>query len=185
MPLISAVHEWAHGFKWETDATFAASPWYPVGGAALYFAGVFFIKRMQTAPWKSLAVGTVHNAFLVLLSFAMMCGTLYGASVRSEEDGGVVNGLFCSKRSAETMWDGPLGAVVYIFYLSKYYEFFDTVFLALAQKPTIPLHLWHHAAMPFVTWSWLSGPWLEGAWWCAFVNSLIHTIMYSYYLATL
>ena len=48
-----------------------------------------------------------------------------------------------------------------VFHLSKYYEFLDTVLLVAKRKPVIPLHLWHHASMPFVTWLWFGSPWLE------------------------
>ena len=46
-------------------------------------------------------------------------------------------------------------------------------------------HFRHHASMPMVTWLWFASPWLEASWFCAFENSLIHTIMYTYYLLAL
>lgn len=92
-----------------------------------------------------------------------MCCTLYSAFLRMSEEG-FVGGVLCSSRNSEKLWDGPLGAAVYVFYLSKYYDFIDTFILAARKKPTIPLHLWHHAVMPAVCWSWLQYPWLDGAW---------------------
>jgi hypothetical protein len=37
--------------------------------------------------------------------------------------------------------------------------------------------------MPLVAYSWLADESLVCSWWCVFVNSLIHTLMYSYYIA--
>jgi fatty acid elongase 3 len=125
----------------------------------------------------------VHNLFLILLSFGMLVGVVWAAYQRYVEDG-YVGGLLCTQRPSERLWDGPLGAVTYVFYLSKYYEFVDTFVLALRKKPTIPLHLWHHAVMPVMTWSWFAFPWVDGAWWCVMVNSFIHTLMYTNYLLT-
>lgn len=62
-------------------------------------------------------------------------------------------------------------AVRYVFYLSKYYEFIDTFVLALRKKPTIPLHLWHHAVMPVMVWSWFAFPWVDGAWYATHSSS--------------
>ena len=59
------------------------------------------------------------------------------------------------------IWNGPLGYFTYMFYLSKYYELIDTVILALRKKPTIPLHVYHHAIMLFGAWAWFAYPYLE------------------------
>merc|ERR1712070_230946 len=91
-------------------------------------------------------------------------------------------GLFCTSRGEDTMWDGPIGAWTYLYYLSKFWELADTLVLSFRKKPVIALQLWHHGVMPFVTLSWFASPWLEGAWWCVLVNSVIHSCMYFYYL---
>lgn len=174
--------ELATNFRW-TDET-PLSHWSaPAGAAVAYLVVVFAIKAATSSEIRSETFELCHNALLVALSFSMMCGALYGAKLRYDDEG-LVDGLLCTHRDPEHIWDGPLGAVTYVFYASKFYEFIDTFVLALRQKKTIPLHLWHHASMPMVCWSWFAYPWLEGAWWCCFVNSAIHTMMYSYYFAT-
>ena len=50
----------------------------------------------------------------------------------------------------QTLWDGTLGAVTYVFYLTKYLEYFDTFVLALRKKNIIVLHQWHHSCMTIV-----------------------------------
>lgn len=175
--------DWANNFSWTQQVLPAQQPVYPFVGAVSYLIVVQALKRVSKDEVRSVTFEIFHNAFLVLVSFGMFCGTVYAALQRSTEEG-FFDGLVCSKRSPETLWDGPLGAVTYIFYLTKYVEWIDTFVLALRHKPLIYLHLWHHSIMAVVCWSWFAYPWLEGAWWCTLVNSAIHTLMYSFYLAT-
>jgi len=174
--------DWLHAFKWNDDV-FASDVSYPLAGAGFYIVCLVLIKNLTSTESRSLTFEILHNAFLASLSFFMAVTCMYGAYVRAQEDGGAF-GLVCSQRPVETKWDGPIGAVIYIFYLSKFYEFVDTFVMALRQKDTIFLHTWHHAAMPFTCWTWFAFNFFEGGWWCVLVNSLIHTMMYSYYLAT-
>jgi fatty acid elongase 3 len=73
---------------------------------------------------------------------------------------------------------------MYIFHLSKYYELFDTLLLVVKRKELLTLHVYHHFAMIWVTWSWLVDDFYVGGWWCVFVNSIVHSIMYYYYFIT-
>eukprot|EP00038_Savillea_parva_P029957 m.74552 g.74552 ORF g.74552 m.74552 type:complete len:260 (+) comp8921_c0_seq2:71-850(+) len=184
--VIDGVIDWAVHYRWETGVTPASTWHYPFGGAVFYFAVVYLLKGYRPGEeLRSKTLEIIHNSFLIVLSFSVLCCTLYAAYLRVVDEG-FVGGVLCSKRSVETLWDGPLGAALYVFYLSKYYDFIDTFILAARKKPTIPLHLWHHSVMPIVVWSWMAYPWLDGAWWACFVNSLIHTLMYTnYLLATL
>eukprot|EP00040_Diaphanoeca_grandis_P043804 m.10311 g.10311 ORF g.10311 m.10311 type:complete len:255 (-) comp8242_c0_seq1:53-817(-) len=172
---------WLHNFKWSEDV-FASSYTYPLAGAVFYIFVLILIKNGTSQEYRSKNFEIVHNAFLAALSFFMLVTVIYGAVLRAKDDGAF--GLICTQRSFETMWDGPIGAATYIFYLSKFYEFIDTFVMALRQKDTIFLHTWHHANMPFTCWTWFAFNFFEGAWWCVLVNSFIHTMMYSYYLAT-
>ena len=46
---------------------------------------------------------------------------------------------------------------VFIFYLSKYYEFLDTILLVLKKKPLDFLHCYHHAIVPTGCWLGFNG----------------------------
>lgn len=190
MEQLQAVSDWAHAFRWETDSDlFGSHAVLPLSAAVVYTVLVSewgVLKRIGgKEEVRSVAFEIVHNLFLLTLSLSMFIGCLYAAHYRAVVEGeGFVNGLVCSHREPEHLWDGPLGAVTYIFYLSKFYEFVDTFVLALRKKSLLTLHVFHHAMMPIVCYSWFYGAWLEGSWWCTLVNSLIHTMMYSYYLAT-
>eukprot|EP00933_Yihiella_yeosuensis_P050269 TRINITY_DN48041_c0_g1_i1.p1 TRINITY_DN48041_c0_g1~~TRINITY_DN48041_c0_g1_i1.p1 ORF type:complete len:244 (-),score=26.47 TRINITY_DN48041_c0_g1_i1:158-889(-) len=76
---------------------------------------------------------------------------------------------------------------VFVHYLSKFLDWFDTFWILLKKnrKQLSFLHVYHHTTIPMV-WGYLlwagigSGTIRYGAW----VNSLTHVIMYSHYLWT-
>ena len=74
-----------------------------------------------------------HNLLLSLGSLAMFLGTLHTVWLRSQQEGGSVRFAFCETDAARTE-QGGAGVYYfwsYVYYLSKYYELLDTVFLAL------------------------------------------------------
>jgi elongation of very long chain fatty acids protein 4 len=77
---------------------------------------------------------------------------------------------------------------VYIHYLSKYFDYFDTLFIILRGKEKQQLsflHVYHHSTIGII-WGFLlyyghgNGTSSFGC----FINSIIHLIMYSHYLYT-
>ncbi|CAE7713134.1 ELOVL5, partial [Symbiodinium pilosum] len=76
---------------------------------------------------------------------------------------------------------------VFVHYLSKFLDWFDTLWIILKKnrKQLSFLHVYHHMTIPMV-WGYLlhngvaNGTTRYGAW----VNSLTHVIMYSHYLWT-
>lgn len=74
--------------------------------------------------------------------------------------------------------------VIYLFYMSKYYEFFDTFILYLNNKKPIFLQKYHHIGA-VVCWHLSYTYRVDAIWIPSLVNSFIHTIMYTYYLGSL
>ena len=77
---------------------------------------------------------------------------------------------------------------VYIHYLSKYFDYFDTIFIILRRKEKQQLsflHVYHHSTIG-VIWGFLlyRGHGNGTASFGCFINSVIHFIMYSHYLCT-
>eukprot|EP01027_Heterolobosea_sp_BB2_P016407 GEZU01023371.1.p1 GENE.GEZU01023371.1~~GEZU01023371.1.p1 ORF type:complete len:305 (+),score=56.99 GEZU01023371.1:233-1147(+) len=178
MEMLKSLMQPAEAFRWSHDIPL--SHWsYPVGASLTYVAVVSglkaFMKNRRPADLHSISL--IHNVFLTTLSFAMFVFVIAAASIKASSQG--VWSLFCERSHQEV--NGAIGFITYVFYLSKYYELFDTVILALKKKPIIFLHVYHHLVMVIVTWAWLEGQWLAGSWWCVMVNSLVHTFMYYYY----
>jgi len=76
---------------------------------------------------------------------------------------------------------------IYTFYLSKYVEYLDTVFLLLKAKPVIPpensqyfLHIYHHAITAAIVWVTLHYK-FSTSWTGPLTNAFVHTMMYGYY----
>lgn len=72
----------------------------------------------------------------------------------------------------------------WMFFTSRLVEFADTIFFVLRKKDSqlTSFHVFHHSCVPTVTWFFLKfAPGGNSAIF-PFINTAIHTIMYSYYL---
>uniref|UniRef100_A0A146MGW9 Elongation of very long chain fatty acids protein n=2 Tax=Lygus hesperus TaxID=30085 RepID=A0A146MGW9_LYGHE len=73
---------------------------------------------------------------------------------------------------------------VWLYYISKFIELFDTIFFVMRKKndQVSKLHVYHHSIMPFNTW--VTAKFLPGghATFGGVLNSFVHVIMYTYYL---
>lgn len=74
--------------------------------------------------------------------------------------------------------------VMFLFYLSKYYEFFDTFILYLLGRQPIFLQKYHHIGA-VICWHLTYINKVDCIWIPSLANSFIHIIMYSYYLGSL
>lgn len=83
-------------------------------------------------------------------------------------------------------WMMRLLYVTYGYYLTKYLDLFDTIFIVLRKKnqQITFLHVYHHAGMVFAVYSYMT--FLPGSHstMLGIINLLVHTVMYSYYFVT-
>merc|ERR1712139_204232 len=79
--------------------------------------------------------------------------------------------------------DRVFDSAMWYFYLSKYVEFVDTIFLIVRGKDVSWLHYLHHIGAPInmgiIYWSRI-----EAGWIFSLLNGIIHTLMYGYYGVT-
>ena len=80
--------------------------------------------------------------------------------------------------------DPTFDTVICLFYLSKYYEFFDTFLLYLNGKTPLFLQKYHHVGA-VLSWHFTYMYKVDAVWTVTFLNSFVHTVMYSYYLCCL
>jgi len=83
----------------------------------------------------------------------------------------------------EISWDKGMGYFMYLFYLSKYYEFVDTLILIVKGKNPSFLQEYHHLGIVVSIWA-LCVTRTGIGYWMMLINSGIHTIMYAYYATT-
>lgn len=74
--------------------------------------------------------------------------------------------------------------IVYIFYASKLYEFFDTYIMIVKgnMRQVSFLHVYHHIS---ISWIWyIISYYAPGgdAWYSVMLNPVVHVVMYTYYL---
>lgn len=77
---------------------------------------------------------------------------------------------------------------IMIHYFSKFLDYFDTFFIVIkcAWKRFSFLHLYHHSTIPLVWGFFLQNGHANGtAFFVAWINSLIHVLMYTHYLLAL
>ena len=67
--------------------------------------------------------------------------------------------------------------------MSKYIDWLDTMFFVARKKSDhlSTLHVWHHALMPLFTWTGLKFVANMNVGFIAWINSFVHTVMYTYY----
>jgi len=118
-------------------------------------------------------LSVAHNSFLVTFS----TWTCFSLSKILYESGLVF-------RSNYYFQNPQFDRIIYLFYISKYYEFFDTFLMYLNNKKPIFLQKYHHIGA-VINWHLTYVYKVDAILYVTLFNSFVHTIMYSYYLGCL
>ncbi len=138
-----------------------------------------YMKSRKKYDLKSIVI--LHNAFLCALSLMMMLGVIYEMFYKVREVDSVsalAELLFCDPKKKLAI--GPQVTWFYIFYVSKFYEFLDTVIIILRKKPVIFLHVYHHFITAILMFTMLDNE-VAVQWISIIANSGVHVPMYYYY----
>ncbi|KDN53016.1 hypothetical protein K437DRAFT_253668 [Tilletiaria anomala UBC 951] len=182
------------------------SAWTPVAIGALYLLmsktansrlkrRIAQNKRGEAPPPKDYIKGSkilsnlvlAHNAALAVFSAWAFWGTFtrvvpyfwHGATQ------GGLQGLGNAYCTVPTHDPTGLGGILWWFYISKYYEIFDSIILILKGKKVSNLQSYHHAGAIAAMWSGVRYS-ASAIFIFSMFNGAIHTLMYSYYtLSTL
>lgn len=148
-------------------------------GFCLYYLVIFVIHRLMRnrKPFKLTAITFIHNVFLCFMSAILFLSIFEFIIPIIIKEGWVA--AICAKEA----YTQKLEMVYYINYLVKYYEFVDTIFLALKKKKLDFLHLYHHGMTMFICWCELYGR-ATITWGPVGINLFVHVIMYYYYART-
>eukprot|EP01129_Flabellula_baltica_P003808 TRINITY_DN13540_c0_g1_i1.p1 TRINITY_DN13540_c0_g1~~TRINITY_DN13540_c0_g1_i1.p1 ORF type:complete len:254 (+),score=51.66 TRINITY_DN13540_c0_g1_i1:44-805(+) len=152
-------------------------------GIAIYAVSIFVLKMVMGSrqPVNREIINpflAYHNLFLMLLSMAMVVGTAWEAFKFYQVDG--LWELYCSNSEMRGKLEGRFFFWMWVFYASKYYEFFDTLFIILKKKELLVLHVWHHMSIVPLCFYFLKydlSSFSSGVIW----NGSIHTFMYYLY----
>ncbi|KJE93158.1 fatty acid elongase [Capsaspora owczarzaki ATCC 30864] len=179
-------------FQYQQRITPLHAMWVPVTAVTCYAIGIFTLKRFvmdkrdKPVDGKFIQVLMfLHNGFLSAWSLVMLlkistqiATTGYNAFV-SETD--TVNEcLWCDSNKAQVQ-NNELYFWYHVFYISKFYEFIDTVFIVIRKKPLIFLHYYHHIITLLLCWVTMDDQ-LAPQWICIATNTLVHVFMYYFYM---
>ena len=142
----------------------------PLLSIACYLA---YPKQMRINPSVLYTLSVIHNGLLVSFSawtFVSLSRILYNDGIVFKSNYYFQNPQF--------------DIIIYWFYISKYYEFFDTFLLYLNGKTPLFLQKYHHIGA-VLCWHLMYVYKVDVIWMASILNSFVHTIMYSYYLGCL
>jgi len=153
---------------------------YVLGGISLYLVSIYLLKRWMEdkKKWDLNFVVPAHNFFLSALSLVMMIGMLFEVYKKWESTNYSHMTILCDPDK-----DLAVGKQIgwfYIFFLSKYYEFVDTIIICLKKRPIIFLHVYHHCITLVLVYVMMTNE--VGVQWIPMAaNCLVHVPMYYYY----
>eukprot|EP01094_Clydonella_sp_ATCC50884_P011588 TRINITY_DN21389_c0_g1_i1.p1 TRINITY_DN21389_c0_g1~~TRINITY_DN21389_c0_g1_i1.p1 ORF type:complete len:300 (-),score=111.09 TRINITY_DN21389_c0_g1_i1:653-1444(-) len=166
-------------FDWPEDEWPPFTPFWPIPFVvAGYLATIFGLQAYMKnkEPLKLPYLLAAHNFALSLMSLVLAAGSGYEAYRLITEHGWL--SLYCGSMDASV--DIRMARWSVAFYLSKYYELLDTVFLVLRKRELIFLHVYHHSIVIPVCWMAVHAQIFMG-WITSFNNAFVHIFMYYYY----
>jgi len=159
----------------------------PILTVTFYVFMVHFLQNVMKfkKPFGLKWLVIVHNIFLTIVSTIMTAGfVISGVKYMMRENKAyetVGEAIVCD---CEHEFYHEISPWIRLFYVSKYYELFDTLFLVLKKKPVMFLHEIHHVLTLLIAYSGLRTEYTV-MWIACLVNSVIHVAMYYYYAVTL
>ncbi|KAJ1435001.1 ELO family [Sesbania bispinosa] len=172
-------HPTIQNFSWTPGKTFASSPHFLCFTIFSYLLSTFILPHIIPLPHPFLKpISALHNISLLLLSFIMALGCLLSTISHAPD----LHWVICFPPN--TRPTGPIFFWAYIFYLSKIYEFMDTLLIILSnsiQRLTF-LHVYHHSTVVIMCYIWLQTS--QTLFPVVLVtNASVHVLMYAYYLS--
>ncbi|KNC47782.1 polyunsaturated fatty acid elongation enzyme [Thecamonas trahens ATCC 50062] len=178
MDFINWIFSSKHHYVEELDLPFLN--WFRVILVLMAYVVVIKVGQVimsQFQPFKLYTFSIIHNTAMVLISAYMCIETVYQAV-------SLKYGLF-GNYALDSSAEHGMAKIVWVFYMSKFPEMLDTVIMVLKKnnRQVSFLHMYHHFSIALVwcivTFSYPAGE----AYFSIILNSFVHVVMYSYYLA--
>jgi elongation of very long chain fatty acids protein 4 len=139
---------------------------------SIVYIGILTKRKIKFFHDNKKRIYFIHNLFLTFLSSYMFFGILYEITDKKYK-------LIGNNYDINHV---ELEHYIWIFYLSKYYEFIDTFLLILNNSKILFLHVYHHSTVVLYVWMVVKyepgGDYYIGP----MLNSWVHIWMYLYYL---
>lgn len=173
------------------DMNWMIQPWVLVGQAAGYLVFMTLLRgwMKDRVPYTCNDSMKVYNLAQIIICSYMTHG-LFWNLVDNQTNGGWVDIMgislpnifgFNNTYSAQGEW------FLYVHYMSKFLDYFDTLFIVLKKKDRQYsfLHTYHHSTIGPI-WGLLLFLGVHGGTVCfgALLNSFVHVLMYTHYFVT-
>lgn len=156
-------------------------PWSVLGIIAAY---VYFVKVLgpeimaSRKPFSLKPVIFIYNIMMIMINAFFFITASYHTKFG-------IQTWYCqpvdqNALDSDMMWKLQIG---YLFVMSKFIDLLDTIFFVLRKnfRQVSALHVIHHSLVPINCWLGLKYVPSESAAFMPFINSFIHTVMYTYY----
>ncbi|GIY88375.1 elongation of very long chain fatty acids protein AAEL008004 [Caerostris darwini] len=155
----------------------------PFPGMAMIAAYIYFVKvagpqyMKKRKPYDLRLTMVIYNFLLVFINLFLFLGLGWYSYFNGYS-------LKCQPMDYSNKHEAVrLAQMGYLFYLTKFVEFADTIFFVLRKKDNqiSALHVIHHSIVPFSLWFGIK--FAPGGYntLFPFLNSFVHVIMYGYY----
>lgn len=166
-------------FAWTQGETLGSSPQFLTLTVLSYLSLTFLLYQVPISLEYHLRqrIAVVHNLFLITASSIMALGSSLSILSRSP----TIQYIICFPRNTKP--NGPLFFWGYMFYLSKIYEYGDTLLILVSNpiKRLSFLHVYHHTIV--VIMCYLGVHYAQSSLpLVVLTNCLVHVLMYFYYL---
>uniref|UniRef100_A0A6B2LCX7 Elongation of fatty acids protein n=1 Tax=Arcella intermedia TaxID=1963864 RepID=A0A6B2LCX7_9EUKA len=163
-------------FEWNSSK-FLYSSYLMLSLCICYLLLIFGVQRLmlKREPFSLKWIVAIHNGILSLSSLVLL--VLFVEELYKRIAGTSLVYSICDIKVLQ-------GSVEYFCYLNhilKYYEFLDTLFLALKKKDIPFLHIYHHTLTLILTHVQLEGKTVI-QWVPIVLNLFVHVLMYYYYM---
>jgi len=156
-----------------TPLLLSLAAYFTIVGSGLVFRK-FFPRGKDSKDGIALkALMLAHNVFLVALSLYMCVGIVIEA----------VKNNYTLWGNAYNPTETKMAQLIWVFYVSKLYEFMDTFIMLLKGNVNQVsfLHVYHHGSISFIWWMITYNAPGGDAYFSAALNSWVHVCMYFYY----
>jgi len=152
--------------------------WFPTISVALYLVMIIVVPIIMKdrEPLNLKVPMLVHNFFLSYGSLLMVLALVRECYYIYISQG--YEGITCDVN--HTQKTSPIYFWYYVFYLSKVYEFVDTLILCLRKKELIFLLVYHHIITLWLCWVCLDHYFTMQSL-CSIANAFVHVFMYYFY----
>lgn len=185
METLLALWNYPSQFKYFYGDTFASNYSFPATIGVVYLTlvgGGTWLMKLRKERYEAKTISLIHNFNMFAISVITFLGIFYGAiKTVVDRPSEAYDILFCdAERKSTPEKGGTMWFWIYLFYLSKFYELFDTGLIVVRKTPLKFLHVYHHWATALLCILSLNTA-IPYQWAATGFNAFVHIPMYLYY----